>query len=398
MKLTSKSKFFKKLAAIMLIAALVFSFTACKDNPADGEETTDTVYNMAAYESDIPNKKVAILVAPESQFPEDYKAAKALEAEYPNSIVVKEYDDSRVLKAGNPGVITLSEELAADKTIGAIVYARAVQYTENAIYNAKQINPDILTICIEPENEIKDISDLASLVYCVDWAKAAEDIVASAKAQGAKYFIAYSFSRHISDNSLIRGEIDYLKKACEKQGITYIYKSSADPNTSQVSGAQQYLKEDIARIYNNKEVEGKDVAIFSTDSAVQSTLVEIANTRGLIYVCPSFPTAYNGAAEIYDVEYSADTVKYIENVKKAVAEDVSGTARLSIYKAPLATILLRGAVFTAFDVLNGSVKADNITEAATKRVKANDTFSVSAYGDKLDNAVKVYSNGFEVLR
>lgn len=393
MKLTKKSKIFKRIAAAMLAIVLLFSLASCKNI---GKDKGDEIKISA--------KKVAVLVAPEAQYPEDYRAAKELAEEYPNNVVIKEYEDSRILKGGDPGIITHSVELANDPDIGAIIYARATQYTRNAIYKAKEINPDIVTICIEPEEDINELADLANLIYCVDWAKAAEDIVAQAKAQGAKYFVAFSFSRHISGNALIRSEIDAFKKACEAQGITYIYETSEDTNkAAQIPGAQKYIKEAVARLYLNNAVEGSDVALFSTDSSVQSTLIEQANSRGLIYVCPSFPTAYNGLGEVYEIaapDKVADVDKYIKNAKDAVKADTEGTGRLSIYKAPLALTLLKAALYSAFDLLNETMTAENMAEKAPARATLaadNKDFSVAAYGNKA-NVYMAYQPGFEVIR
>lgn len=398
MKLTKKNGLFKKIAAAMLAFTLLFSLASCKDKPID----PSVKYNADEI-TEPANKKVAILVAPEAQFPEDYKAAKELEDKYPNSIVIKEYKDSRILEGGDPGIITLSKELAQDPDIGAIVYARATQYTRNAIYKAKELNPEIVTICIEPEDDIEELSERSDLIFCVDWAKAAEDIVSQAKAQGAEYFVAFSFSRHISRNPLIRGEISAFKAACEAQGITYLYESSVDANSKGISGVQKYINEAVARLFMNKKVEGKNIALFSTDSAVQSTLIEQANDKGLIYVCPSFPTAYNGIGEVYEIakpESIKDVAAYIENAKAAVKADLSGTARLSIYKTPLASILLEAAVHSAFDILCGTMTAENMADKATVRalVAANsDDFSITAYNEK-SNVFMAYQAGFETLR
>ncbi len=388
MKQTKKT--FKRILALLMAAVLLFALASCKKAPK-GEEIV------------LPQKKVAILVAPEAQFPEDYKAAQELAAEYPDTIIIKEYDDSRILKGGDPGIITYSKELAANEEIGAIVYARATQYTRNAIYKAKEINPDIVTVCIEPEDNIEEISDLSSLVLCVDWAKAAEDIVAQAKAQGAKYFLAFFVSRTMTSNKLIRDAVNALKTNCEAQDIKFISDSSADTNSVQIAGAQKYIGEAIARHYMNNDIEGKDVAVFSTDSAVQSTLVEQANKKGLIYICPSFPTAYNGIGEVLDIaapEKVADIEGYIKNAKDAVKADTSGTARLSIYKTPLAAILLKAAIHSAFDLLNGTITAENMAEKVTSRVNVaagTEEISVNAY-DKMTNVFKVYQAGFETLR
>lgn len=387
----NSKKAFKRIIALLMAAVLLFAMAGCKNNAAKGDEVV------------LPQKKVAILVAPEAQFPEDYRAAKELEAEYPETVTVKEYEDSRILKGGDPGIITLSKELAANAEIGAIVYARATQYTRNAIYKAKEINPNIVTVCIEPEDNIEEISDLSSLVLCVDWAKAAEDIVAQAKAQGAKYFLAFFVSRTMTSNKLIRDSVNALKTACEAQGIKFISDSSADTNSVQIAGAQKYIGEAIARHYMNNDIEGKDVAIFSTDSAVQSTLVEQANKKGLIYICPSFPTAYNGIGEVLEIaapKKVADVESYVKNAKEAVKADTSGTARLSIYKTPLAAILLRGAVHSAFDLLNGTTTAENMAEKVSSRISVaanSEEFTVAAY-DSMTNVFKAYQPGFETLR
>lgn len=395
MKLTQKRKIFRRLVAAMLAFVLLLSFASCKK---------DDTPKIQADEIIEPQKKVAILVAPEAQYPEDYKAAAELAEKYPDTIVIKEYADSRILTGGDPGIITLSKELAADSEIGAIVYARAVQYTTNAIAKAKEINPDIVTVCIEPEDSIDDVADFANLVYCVDWAKAAEDIVAQAKEQGAKYFVVFSLNRHISNNALIRSENEAIKSACEAQGITYIYDSSYDPNYSgKIEGAQKYIKEAVARLYLNKDIDGEDVVLFSTDSSVQSTLVELANSKGLIYICPSFPTAYNGVGEVYDIakpESIADVAAYIENAKTAVDADAEGKGRLNIYKFPLAATLLEGAVHSAFDLLNGTMTADNMADKATVRALAaaeSNDFTISAYG-KLTNTFMAYQAGFEKIK
>ena len=384
-------KTFRRILSLIMAAVLLFAMAGCKNNAAKGDEVV------------LPQKKVAILVAPEAQFPEDYKAAQELAAEYPETVIVKEYEDSRILKGGDPGIITISKELAANAEIGAIVYARATQYTRNAIYKAKEINPDIVTVCIEPEDNIEEISELSSLVLCVDWAKAAEDIVAQAKAQGAKYFLSFFVSRTMTSNKLIRDAVNALKAACEAQDIKFISDSSADTNSVQIAGAQKYIGEAIARHYMNNEIEGKDVAVFSTDSAVQSTLVEQANKKGLIYVCPSFPTAYNGIGEVLEIatpKKVADVESYVKNAKDAVKADTSGTARLSLYKAPLAAILLRGAIHSAFDLLNGTMTAENMAEKVVSRISVaanSEELTVAVY-DTMTNVFKAYQPGFETLR
>ncbi len=381
----------------MLALVLVFGLAACKDN-VDKPSNTD-ISDVVASE-----KKIAILVAPEAQYPEDYKAAAEFAKEYPDKVVIKEYADSRILKAGNPEIMTISQELASDSEIGAIIYARATQFTSNAINAAKTINPEIVTVCVEPEESVEKIAATANLVYCVDWEKAAKDIVATAKNQGAKYFVVFSINRHINENPLLMNANGAIKLACEEAGITYVYENSVDPiYSSGINGSRQFIKEAVARLYNNKNIEGTDVALFSTDSSVQPTLIEVANSKGLIYTCPSFPTAYNGLGESYEIampESIADLDKYIESAKAAANADAEGKARLAIYKFPLAATLLKSALHCAFDILNGTLTAENMaTYAAGRAVNAADNkgFAVAPYG-ALSNVFAAYCEGFEIIK
>lgn len=386
---------FKKVAALLLIAVMLLSIAACKDNGNVSEKTDDIV---------LPEKKVAILVAPETQYPEDYRAAQELAAKYPDNVIVKEYSDSRVLRAGDPEIKQYSKELAENNEIAAIIYARATQFTTNAIAAAKEVNPNIVIACIEPEESVEKISEAADLVLCADWRKTAEDIVAAAKEQGAKYFVVYSFNRHITDNPLIRAENDAIKTACEAHGITYIYESSLDPIYPTLGKPKLYIKESVARLLNNNIIEGKDVALFSTDGTVQTTLVEVANERGFIYICPNFPTAYNGIGEAYETampESINDTAAYIASVKAAVEADTTGTARLNIYTFPLASTLLTGALHSTFDILNGTTTAENLAEKVQARVNSaadNENFTVEAYNTVLTNTFKAYCPGFEKIK
>ena len=394
---STKSSIIKRIIAAMLAFVLVFGLAACKDNT---DKPSNDIGDVVASE-----KKVAIVVAPEAQYPEDYKTAAALAKEYPDKVVIKEYADSRILKAGNPEIMTISQELASDSEIGAIIYARATQFTTNAISAAKAINPNIVTVCVEPEESVEKIADAANLVFCVDWAKAAKDIVATAKNQGAKYFVVFSINRHINENPLLMNANGAIKAACDEAGITYVYENSIDPiYSSGIKGARQYIKEAVARLYNNKKIDGTDVALFSTDSSVQPTLIEVANAKGLIYTCPSFPTAYSGLGEAYEIampENLADVDAYIESAKAAAGADTEGSARLASYKFTLAATLLKSALHCAFDILNGTITAENLATYAAGRAENaadNKNFSIVPYSEELANVFAAYCEGFEIVK
>lgn len=383
----------KRILAVVLSLVLICSFAACNKAKKPTEEIV------------LPEKKVAILVAPEAQYPEDYRAAAALAAEYPEKVIVKEYADSRVLKPGNPPIMTLSEELAGDSEIGAIIYARATQFTTDAIHLAKKVNPDIVTVCIEPEENAEKLSEISDLILCADSESYAKAIVAQAKAQGAEHFVLFSFERHMNKNPLISAQHIAMEKACKEQGINFVYDNALDPTFSGgFSQASLYIKEAVARLNLNKRISGENVALYSTDSAVQKTLIEVANSKGYIYVSPSFPTAYNGLGEYYEIampEDKTDVNAYLENAKAAVKADSEGKARVSAYNYPLATNLLTGALHCTFDILGGKTTAENMAERVAMRVNdaaTSDSFAIKAYSEKFSNVFVCYSEGYVTIK
>lgn len=378
----------KKAFALLLAVVMAFSLASCnKDDNAQDEIVPS-------------DKKVAILVAPEAQYPEDYNAAKQLAAAYPDSVVVKEYADSRILKAGDAEIMNLADEVAKDDSFGAIIFARATQFTYYAIQKAKKSNPDIVTICIEPEESLSLVAGAADLVICTDWAKAAGDIVAAAGNASAEYFVMFSINRHL-ENELVTGLQTALKTGCEEKGIKYVYDSAYDPISSGgINTAKKVVDEAIPRLINNDLIAGSNVALFSTDSAVQTKLVEQANKNGFIYSCPSFPTVYNGVGEAYEVEFNADTSAYIAAVKAAAQADAEGKGRFSVYSFPLATVMLKGALYTAFDILGARAKATatdadvvDLSEKVIMRLTGaadNKNFTAAAYSGDYTNVFTAY--------
>lgn len=381
---------FKKITAILLVLSLVLAFAACGANDKE---------NIIASE-----KKIAILVAPKSEYPEEYLAAASLAKQYPDSIIIREYADSRVIYEGVPDEVSISVELAGNSNIGAIVYPRATSNTITAIEEAKAKNNNLHIICTEPECSIDTLSPLVDAIITVDWEKAAKEIVGRAKEQGAKYFLMFSINRHIGENSLFALERDYFEAACKDKGITFVYDNSLDTHDAGgIEKAQLYIRESVARQILNNKISKTDVALFSTDSAVQTTLIEVANKKNMIYVSPSVPSAYSGIGEVYNtVDASQSLDKYVEALKAAVKADAEQNAKLSVYTYPLATQMTNGAVYTAFDILNGSTTPENLVERITMRFKDNATnknLTVTVHKDStLANVFQVYCPAFENLK
>ena len=401
---------FKKIIAVILSLSMIFAFAACKGKENEGTEPNATNLPLEGATSQalsVPGKKVAILVASKTQYAEDYAAAKKIEAKYPDAVKVFEYPETSRLVAGDPEIMKISKDVAADESYGAIIYARATQYTADAIRVAKEINSNIRIICVEPEGSVDRLSKKSDLIICVDWVKAAKDIVAAAKAQGAEYFLMFSHTRHISGSSGLDSLVmlyatakNALSIACEEQGIKFVFDTAPDPTYSGgINDVNRYMREAVARHVSSGKIAGKNVAVFSTDAFAQKELLNIANEKGYIYLTPSFPTAYDGLREIFDIkqpENIADVSAYVSNAKNTV----SGNARYSIYSYPLASVMLYTAVYSAFDILSGKTTDSNLAEMVTMRATdcaVNSEFTIEKFAD-YSNVYAVYCPAFEIIK
>lgn len=385
---------FKKITALLLSLILILSLAACGKKGKEKKPSEEIVP---------PEQKIALITAPIIQYPEEYLTAHKLAEQYPDKIVVREYFDSRFPVKGAPDITDLSKELAADKSIGAFIYPRATHFTITSINAAKQINPNLHFICTEPECPIDELSAVSDVILCVDWKKAANDIVSAAKEQGATHFLMFSINRHISLNPLHAAEREYIEQACAAQGITFVYDNALDPfSVGGVDSANKYIGESIARQILNEHVPESGFAVYSTDIAVQKTLIDIANSRKLIYVSPAFPTAYNGVCEAYPQEYTGDLSAFVESLKAAVTTDTDGKAGLSVYNYPLAEKMLKASLNITFDILGGKTTSENLAERVMMRttdISADKQFTAEAYHDKdLTNVFTMYYPGYEIIK
>ena len=394
----------KKITAALLVLIMIFTLASCALIKKENEPTSATPVISETVE--IGDKKVAILVPAGSQFNEGTLAANHIKASYSSNVIVKEYDNSYALAENKSNIITVSEQVAKDTSVGAIVYAKATRLTSEAITAAKAVNPELKIICIEPEDSADKIAAKSDLVLCVDWVSAAADMVACAKAQGAEYFVMTSFNRHTSgygsDNTsmLAATAKTALSQECKNQGITFIHINTSDPISS--GGKKTVVKEvrdTLARYDEEGTISGENVALFSTDYHLQDELIKIANEKSYICISPAFPSAYNGVSDYYKVEFPQDLYN-TAGFKTTAASATTGNARFGYYNYSLETVLLTGAVHTAFDMIAGKTTSENLSERVALRLNdasANDKFVAKNFGGS-ENIYSAYCPAFESLK
>lgn len=408
----------KKITAILMAFIFAFTLASCGKNslldrlkaPPVTEQETSAAPEPVISE-DIPeiSKKIVILVPAGEQFNESIMAANMLKEKYADNVIVKEYDNSYALadNAEND-IIVAAADAASDSTVGAIVFAKSARLTSEAITAALGVNPELKIICIEPEDSVNKIAAKCDLVLCVDWVKAAADIVAFAKNQGATQFLMMSFDRHLGQTqnpddvyTLLASTLkSSISNECSNQGIEFIYHNCPDPISSGgINAVKKDIRESVVRETESGKLAEENVALFSTDQFIQNELINVANENKYIYISPSFPSAYNGICNLYSValpENPYNTGSFKVDVASA---SVSSKAKLGYYNYPLETVLLTGAVHTAFDILADNTTASNLTDRVTLRLNdaaVNDEFTVRPFANG-GNIYAAYCPAFEAL-
>ncbi len=376
----------KRSLAFFLVIFMLLSFTAC------GEKQFEPSYNSQG-----ESYKIGIMTGTVSQNEEEYRAAESVMAKYGDLIMHQTYPDNFMNE--QEAIIDNILAIASDPNCKAIVICQAISGISVAIDKAREINPDILFIAAVPGEDPDLISTKADIVFKTDEISMGYSIIEQAIKQGAKTFVHYSFSRHMSYQLLaLRREL--FIEQCAEKGIKFVDVTAPDPTGNEgVTGAQQFILEDVPR---KIEEFGKDTAFFSTNCSMQEPLIRVTLEQGGIYpqsCCPSPYHGFPGALEIDIPQNKVGNIDYVvEQISAKIAEK-GGSGRFSTWPVPINMMFLEAGVEYAIAYLegytNGRVDKGKIVEIfqnyAGVEMKV-DTLTSKTSGKTLENFFMVLSD------
>ncbi|MBE3519324.1 MAG: DUF3798 domain-containing protein [Firmicutes bacterium] len=315
--------------------------------------------------------KIGVVTGTVSQGEDEYRAAERVKAKYGDRIIHVTYPDNFMQEQET--TIAQITGLAADKSVKAIVICQAVPGTAAAIDKIRQTRKDVLILVGVPHEDPKIIAEKADLAFETDNLERGRTIVRLAKEMGAKKFLHYSFPRHMSMELLAKRR-DIMKEECERLGMEFIFVTAPDPMGPEgIPGAQKFILEDVPR---QVAAHGKDIAVFSTNCAMQEPLIKACLETGAIFpeqCCPSPTHGYPGALEI-DVSGMAGDMKAILAAieEKIVAK--GGAGRFATWPVPINMVFIETAVELAFKAVEGKVKLSDMeaVKATMKEVAGVD--------------------------
>jgi hypothetical protein len=362
----------KRLVALTLCVLLVLGLAACRTDPA----TTDE-----------PEYKIGIITGTVSQGEEEYQAAQNMASKYGDIIVTATYPDN--FASETETTIANTVALASDPDVKAIVFVQAVPGTAAAIDKVRETRPDMLFIAGVAAEDPATIASKADIVLLVDEISMGTAMPKKAAEMGAKTFIHYSFARHLS-YATIAARRNLIMQTCEELGIDYYDVTAPDPlGDSGVSGAQQFILEDVPR---QIERFGKDTAFFSTNCAMQEPLIRSILEQGAIFPQQCCPSPYHGypAALNIDVSGHEGDVQYMLDSIQTALKEHGQEGRMSTWGTPVNMLMIEAGVEYAMDFLEGETDGRVDEEALVSIIQglAGSDTRISKYeadGVSLDN-------------
>lgn len=315
-----------------------------------------------------PKFKIGLVTGTVSQGEDEYRGGERVVARFPGMIKHVTYPDNFMQEQET--TIAQITQLAADPSVKAIVICQAVPGTVAAIRKIRETRKDIIFILGVPHEDPVLVAETADVVLETDNLGRGRTIPQLAKQLGAKKFLHYSFPRHMSMELLAKRR-QIMEEECKKLGIEFIFVTAPDPmGDAGISGAQQFILEDVPR---QVAKHGKDIAVFSTNCAMQEPLIKAALQAGAIFpeqCCPSPTHGYTNALGIAVPDNKKGDMNYILKAINDKIVAAGGAGRFATWPVPINMLMVEAGVDIAIAAVNGQIKVSDmaaVNEIVTKR-------------------------------
>jgi len=335
------------------------------------------------------NWKIAILTGTVSQNEEEYRAAEAELANFPNNVIIDTYPDS--FMAEQETTVSKLVAFAADPDVKAIIMCQGVPGAAPAFQKIREMGrDDILLIVGTPQEDPDVISSLSDFVVYQNEVAQGDQILETCAKWGVDVLIHYSFPRHMA-MELIVARHELLEKNSEALGILLVDETAPDPTAEAgMAASQQFILEDVPR--QIEKYAGKKVAFFTTNCGMQVPLqTAVLDFDNAFYPTPCCPSPYHGFPSSLSLELNvADGNEAALKKVAAKLAEYNAAGRYSTWAAPVAMMEIEVAAAYAREWIAGTITDRNDAEAVLRLIDerspgANVTNYVDVNGNTLDN-------------
>lgn len=296
---------YKRLIILLVVLILIISVLGCDK---------ETSINKDSW-------KIGIITSSTIVNEEEYRAAEQ---------VMNKYGEEHITHMIFPVKFMLEQDtvidkitlMASDPNVKGIIISQGVPSVTMAIDKIRETRNDLLVIVCSPGDAPDMITSKADIVFSRDILGNTSKILELANNKGAKTFVYYSFSRHMS-YELIAERRNILKEGCEKLGIKFIDVIAPDPaGENGVSGTEKFILEDVPK---KIEEYGKQTAFYSSNCNIEKLLRSLVHSNEAIYPDYCCPSPAHGFPEALDIEIpedkKGDKDYMIKEIKKKVSKE-----------------------------------------------------------------------------
>ena len=341
------------------------------------------------------NWKIAILTGTTTQGEEEVRAAERAIATYGAEHIIHDtYPDSFMSETET--TISKLVAFASDPDVKAIVMCQAVPGASPAFNKIKEMRDDLIFIAGVPQEDPKTISAAADIVLYADEIGQGDTIIETIADWGCDIFVHYSFPRHLAMET-IAARKSVFEANCEALGIQYVEATAPDPTgDAGTAGAQQFILEDVP--LKMKEFEGKKVAFFSTNCAMQEALQTAVLAQPNAYYpqpcCPSPYHAFPASLGLEALQVGGDDTDALKQIAAKLNEH-GAAGRFSTWPTPVNMAIIDVAVKYAKGYIDGEITSKNDAAIVTEM------FNAAAPGATVKNYTDAegttYDNYYTVL-
>ena len=324
----------KLIAAVLAAIILLAGLTSCSVN-------TRKIKN---------EDSVIGILTPGSNDGDEYSEVLKIQEKYgADKIAFETYDVG--LGSSVASIYEAAQRLLENHNIKAIVFARGVEGTADAIKAVKAARPDVECIDVNPSEIDYYVSQTADLTISMGDAETCASMVAAAKKAGMKT-VVYLVPDRFAQNKSVRKTAEALQTACDDKGIEYVehtYSNEVDSLDLITHVVKSVVLECI-------EEYGKETAFYSASCLATDTVIQTAaeNEAGFIYGLCNCPDNHYKTA--FGVEGGENYSQMLENVRTVV--DEKALENLCVIESSPSPVMLKIALGYAIAYCNGSINAD----------------------------------------
>ena len=341
------------------------------------------------------NWKIAILTGTASQGEEEIRAAERAIATYGAEHVIHDtYPDN--FASETETTISKLVAFASDPEVKAIVMCQAVPGASAGFNKIREMRDDILLIMGVPQEDPKTSCAAADFLLYADEIGQGDTIIETIADWGCDIFVHYSFPRHLAIESIASRKAVF-EANCEALGIQYVEATAPDPTSDAgTAGAQQFILEDVP--LKMKEFEGKKVAFFSTNCAMQEALQTAVLAQPNAYYpqpcCPSPYHAFPASLGLEALQVGGDDTDALKQIAAKLAES-DAVGCFSTWPTPVNMAIIAVGAEYAMEYATGVTT--NLNDAAAINAKFESAAPgavIKCYEDAEGN---IYENYYTIL-